>query len=165
MAECVGPAERTIYLIYFLSHIPITLFIDSQAILPGRWFPALPVDLLGWHIETNHDFLMRTRPDWFRSLVFVEVLLQLPFFVVASRALLARTEARFRAAFVVYGAHTATTMVPILGEIILRGGDAFPTESHRWRLVAIYVPYLAVPLAIARSFAARWPEAPGAKGD
>ena len=74
-------------------------------------------------------------PLWFRSVVWGEICLQLPFFFVAVKALYDRDEAAFRIPFVIYGAHTATTRIPILGEI---GGST--------RLTLIYLPYLLFPL-------------------
>ena len=68
-------------------------------------------------------------------MVWAELCLQLPFFFVAVKALYDRDEAAFRIPFVIYGAHTATTMIPILGEI---GGST--------RLALIYLPYLLFPL-------------------
>ena len=54
---------------------------------------------------------------------------------MAVKALYDRDEAAFRTPFIVYGAHTATTMIPILGEMF---GST--------RLVLIYLPYLLFPL-------------------
>ena len=54
---------------------------------------------------------------------------------MAVKALFDRDEAAFRTPFIIYGAHTATTMIPILGEIF---GST--------RLVLIYLPYLLFPL-------------------
>ena len=72
---------------------------------------------------------------WFRSVVWGEICLQLPFFFVAVKALYDRDEAAFRIPFIVYGAHVATTMIPILGEI-----------CGSTRLALIYLPYLLFPL-------------------
>ena len=72
-------------------------------------------------------------------MVWAELCLQLPFFFVAVKALYDRDEAAFRIPFIVYGAHTATTMIPILGEIL--GSATAPT-----RLALIYLPYLLFPL-------------------
>ena len=82
---------------------------------------------------------MGAPPLWFRSVVWGEICLQLPFFFVAVKALYDRDEAAFRIPFVIYGAHAATTMIPILGEIL--GSAAAPT-----RLPLIYLPYLLFPL-------------------
>ena len=48
---------------------------------------------------------------------------------------------------IAYGAHTATTLVPILAEILTH--DEFPSEAARWQLFLIYLPYLVIPAMIA----------------
>ena len=51
---------------------------------------------------------------------------------------------------IVYGAHVATTMVPILAELLEHAGKA-PDAAEatiRWQLIAIYMPYLVMPLLL-----------------
>ena len=105
-------AVRALLVAYFASHIPITLLIDAQAALPRSWFPAAARRLVDFHVATFHDPLMRAPPPWFRAVVGCELALQLPFFFVALRALRARDDDA-RDAFLAYGAHVATTLVPI----------------------------------------------------
>ena len=88
------------------------------------------------------------RPPWFKAIVWVEVLGQLPFFAVALYAWLYRRE-WVRVPAIVYGAHVATTLVPILGHFM---GAAIPTAKLQL-LLAFYAPYLLVPLwLVARSW-------------
>ena len=103
----LGPVGRYAFLGYFASHIPITLLIDSQAAIDHRHFPEFAQALLDWHIRVNGDNLMGAPPSWFRSVIWAELCLQLPFFFVAVKALYDRDEAAFRIPFIVYGAHTA----------------------------------------------------------
>ncbi len=107
--EVLGPVARAAYLLYFASHIPITLLIDAQAAIDHRHFPEFAQALLDWHIRVNGDFLMgacqsAAPPLWFRSVVRAELCLQLPFFFVAVKALYDRDEAAFRIPFIIYGA-------------------------------------------------------------
>ena len=84
-------ALRVIFALYFATHIPITLLVDAQAVLPPAWFPGFARRLVDYHVRTFHDPLMRApQPGWFRALVACELGLQLPFFFVALRALAAR---------------------------------------------------------------------------
>ena len=140
-------ALRVIFALYFATHIPITLLIDAQAVLPPAWFPGFARQLVDYHVRTFHDPLMRApQPGWFRALVACELGLQLPFFFVALRALAARDDGA-RDAMLVYGAHVATTMVPILG-VLATDESAFPSERARLTLICIYSPYLLVPLLL-----------------
>jgi len=82
------------------------------------------------------------RPPWFRALVWMEVALQLPFFVYAMAAFW-RRDHRVRMLAAAYGVSTATTLVPILAEL----AAAAPPE-HRTTLISFYAPYLVVPLGI-----------------
>jgi len=76
----------------------------------------------------------------------LELLFQLPFFFVGFRAFYERRN-WIRIPGIAYGAHTATTLVPILAEILTH--DEFPSEAARWQLFLIYLPYLVIPAMIA----------------
>ena len=54
---------------------------------------------------------MSTMPPWFKGIVYVEVFLQVPFFLAAIVAWLRRSN-WIRIPTIIYGAHTATTLVP-----------------------------------------------------
>ena len=41
--------ERAVLLVFFATHIPITLLIDAQAALPASWFPTAVRDLVDWY--------------------------------------------------------------------------------------------------------------------
>ena len=56
--EVLGPVARAAYLLYFASHIPITLLIDAQAAIDHRHFPEFAQALLDWHIRVNGDVLI-----------------------------------------------------------------------------------------------------------
>lgn len=88
---------------------------------------------------------MASLPPWFKALVWSELLLQLPFFVVAVVGF-ARGDARIVKPAAAYGVAVATTLVPILAE--LAASPAIKDETVRRTLLAFYAPYLAVPLAI-----------------
>jgi hypothetical protein len=88
---------------------------------------------------------MAALPPWFKALVWSEVLLQLPFFFVAAAAF-AKGDARIVRPAAAYGFSVATTLVPILAE--LAASPAIADEGTRRTLIAFYLPYLVVPLAI-----------------
>mmetsp|Transcript_29138 Transcript_29138/g.38322 ORF Transcript_29138/g.38322 Transcript_29138/m.38322 type:complete len:162 (-) Transcript_29138:178-663(-) len=136
---------RYVFLIYFVTHIPTTLLIDMQAIF-SEFYPESLKNLLQWHIETNGDFLMATLPLWFRSVIWGEYVMQLPFFFVASYAFYKGAN-WIRIPTIIYGSHVATTMIPILSEI-LYSPEMTAGSTARIQLFCIYLPYLVVPLAL-----------------
>ena len=155
--------ERGVLLVFFATHVPITLLIDAQDALPESWFPLFARRLVTWYASPDgfNDSLMRKpHPDWFRAVVACEVALQLPFFLLALRGLWGARQWRrvvpdrttgglhhilvrfevpraLRAPSLLYAAHVATTMVPILAHFALPGlrlplfgGDPFANYDH-----------------------------------
>lgn len=105
-----------IFFLYFASHIPITLLIDLQALLPERVYPqavslywsvaccclmksrllqvvkssfALQLKaVLRWYAAEFRDPMVLDPPVWMKSFIFCEALVQLPFFPIAAYAFL-----------------------------------------------------------------------------
>jgi hypothetical protein len=145
---------KVAFLCFFISHIPITILLDSQAVT-NRFHPYAYQFLVKWYCETFGDFLMREDAEevWFSTMVMGEVFFQLPFFFVAIKQLnkYAETEDAsypewFRAACLIYGSHVSTTLIPILGTF-LTSGDKM-TTLQRCMTVAIYSPYLIFPFML-----------------
>lgn len=133
---------RRIFIAYFATHVPATILIDSQAIVPDEYVPSFAKSLLQFHIKQNDDFLMLEQPLWLKSFIVFEVLVQLPLFFVLLRKLRKREENNIRLLGIGYSCHVMTTMVPILSEIYWRGSFA---------LFMIYFPYFFVPLMLLYS--------------
>jgi EXPERA (EXPanded EBP superfamily) len=150
MQALTGTA-RVVFLCFFASHIFATVMIDGQAVLPSHLFPLALQDLLTWYSSTMKDPLMSNPQEilWFQSLVCCELLFQLPFFFWACYMLSSCTTKyypeRFKCACIAYGAHTATTMVPILATIATND-DA--NLSERIMVSSVYAPYLIFPLVL-----------------
>ncbi|KAK9790563.1 hypothetical protein WJX73_006992 [Symbiochloris irregularis] len=128
---------------FFLMHIPVTAIVDSQIVLPRDWYPAWARDLLNWYLSTFNDPLIKQGQPWFVSLCYTEVYLQFPFFFVGAYAFAFARE-WVRPGAVVYGFCTATTLVPILAEILTSNDHSF----NKAILCGFYLPFLVVPLAI-----------------
>ena len=142
---------RLAFLLFFGSHIPITLLVDGQAAIPEFMYPQHVLDLVDWYAATFGDPLM-TRPfePWFTGIVTAEVLLQLPFFFVAVHMLLTTSTNHvefypdwFRTACLVYGSHVSTTLLPILYVFCTHPE---PSLMQRTATIAIYLPYLIFPM-------------------
>ncbi|XP_008300902.1 sigma intracellular receptor 2 [Stegastes partitus] len=142
-----------IFFFYFASHIPITLFIDLQALLPGHVYPQPLKDLLRWYAEDFRDPMVLDPPHWFKSFIFCEALLQTPFFPIAAYAFLKGSCKWIRTPAIIYSTHVATTLIPILAHILFYQFPEKPhpgprTQKERWMLVSIYAPYLVVPVLL-----------------
>ncbi|KAF7645814.1 hypothetical protein LDENG_00197840 [Lucifuga dentata] len=142
-----------IFFFYFASHIPITIFIDLQALLPGYVYPQVLKDLVEWYAKEFKDPMVVNPPVWLRSFIWCEALLQLPFFPIAAFAFLKGGCKWIRIPAILYSTHVVTTLLPILAHILF---FPFPMKPHpgpqtsqqRWLLVSIYAPYLVVPVLL-----------------
>ncbi|MBN3319941.1 SGMR2 protein, partial [Atractosteus spatula] len=142
-----------VFFLYFASHVPITLFIDLQALLPGELYPQSLKDVLRWYAAQFKDPMMLDPPAWFKSFIFCEALLQTPFFPVAAYAFYKGGCRWIRTPAIVYATHVATTLIPILAHILFY---RFPEGPHpgpqspreRLTLTAIYAPYLLIPIIL-----------------
>ncbi|XP_077064544.1 sigma intracellular receptor 2 [Siphateles boraxobius] len=146
-------ALEIIYFIYFASHIPITLVVDLQALLPQHLYPPELRNLLHWYAAEFKDPMMMDPPAWFKSFVFCEALVQLPFFPVAAYAFLKGGCKWIRTPAIIYSVHVATTLVPILSHVLFHNFPLAPhpgpqTLNERLTLVSIYAPYLIIPVMI-----------------
>lgn len=135
---------RIALLLYFGSHIPITLFIDAQGLLYD-YYPSQLRAINNWYISTYGDHLMDQRPYWFQSFILAELCFQLPFFFVAFYALYSKKN-WIRIPGIVYGVHVATTVWPIIPELLLAPNN--PIGNKLW-LLAFYSPYFLMPAILA----------------
>ncbi|XP_028662569.1 sigma intracellular receptor 2 [Erpetoichthys calabaricus] len=153
MAACTRFLEWVFFL-YFASHIPITVFIDLQALLPSNVYPQSLKDLLKWYVQTYKDPMMMNPPSWFKSFIFCEAILQLPFFPVAAYAFYKGNCRWIRTPAIIYSTHVATSLIPILGHTLFHKfpkDGMFPgpqTLRERVALMGIYIPYLVIPILI-----------------
>ena len=148
---------RIAFLAFFASHIVFTLCIDLQAI--GKpWYPKILQNLVTEYARICYDPHMSEPFElWFQSIVVFEMLFQLPFFFVAvhmfSNASLRHYPRWFQMTCIIYGSHTATTLVPILPTLWFRGDDndesGPPPIEMRILLIMIYLPYFVFPAWIA----------------
>lgn len=83
------------------------------------------------------------KPAWFRGFIAFELLVQVPFWIVASYAY-AIGDPRIRLPNLVFSVASLTAMVPIISELLLT--DA---KFARWTVLLIYTPFVVMPAAIA----------------
>ncbi|KAI8878087.1 hypothetical protein K501DRAFT_336980 [Backusella circina FSU 941] len=135
-----------VYFIYFATHIPVTVCIDFQAFYPPEWVPQILKDALLMYTRDFKDPFMSSKEPtyWFLSFVVCELLVQLPFFFIACVGLV-RDSKYIRLPLAVYGAHVATTVAPLLAEVLLNPAYDL-TQSERYILSGFYAPYFILPL-------------------
>uniref|UniRef100_A0A8D0G765 Transmembrane protein 97 n=1 Tax=Sphenodon punctatus TaxID=8508 RepID=A0A8D0G765_SPHPU len=140
------------FALYFLTHIPITLLIDLQALVPGTGvYPQSLTELLKWYGVAFKDPMMLDPPAWFKSFIYCEAFLQMPFFPVAVYAFVKGGCKWIRIPAIIYSTHVATTLLPILAHILFNDFSESlgpKTQQERLTLVAVYAPYLTIPLLI-----------------
>ncbi|XP_037664129.1 sigma intracellular receptor 2 [Choloepus didactylus] len=141
---------------FFLSHIPITLFIDLQVVLPRELYPVELRNLLNWYTKEFKDPLLQDPPTWFKSFLFCELVFQLPFFPIATYAFFKGGCKWIRTPAIIYSVHLITILIPILSELLCGEfskasgfkGQGPKTFRERLTLVSFYAPYFLIPLML-----------------
>ncbi|TEA28540.1 hypothetical protein DBR06_SOUSAS2010178, partial [Sousa chinensis] len=142
--------------LYFLSHIPITLLVDLQAVLPRDLYPVELRNLRQWYTEAFKDPLLQNPPVWFKSFLFCELVFQLPFFPVATYAFFKGGCRWIRTPAIIYSVQTMTTLIPVLSTFLLEDfskascfrGQGPKTFHERLFLMSVYMPYFLIPLVL-----------------
>ncbi|CAJ0842123.1 3447_t:CDS:2 [Entrophospora sp. SA101] len=132
-----------IYFIYFVTHIPPAL-LDTTSIYPETILPSFLSSINKWYIENFNDPLYTTTRIWFKSFLFCELFLQLPFFFYASISLW-KGDKSIRLLLLIYASHTATTTLACISELMFGSNEGL-SESQRNFLLMAYTPYLILPL-------------------
>ncbi|CAN3376732.1 hypothetical protein DIURU_001516 [Diutina rugosa] len=141
-----------VYWWYFLVHIPITIFMDSNLVVPREYQWSQSLKLLDFHIATNNDILLIDRPDWLQVFGAFELLFQLPLFFYFVY-MMPRPTRQHWVWMVVYGFNAAFTTLVCLFYIYWDQGRL--SDVEKYKLMAIYVPYLALPLVLMLDYARR----------
>ncbi|KAJ6657903.1 hypothetical protein lerEdw1_001823 [Lerista edwardsae] len=141
-----------VFAFYFLTHIPITLLIDLQGLVPGL-HPESVKQLLKLYTTGSKDSLMADPPVWYKSFMYCEAFLQFPFFFVATYAFFKGGCRWVRTPAIIYATHVMTSLIPILAHILFAdfSKSKYPapeTLQERLTLSAIYFPYLLIPLLL-----------------
>ncbi|KAI3655849.1 hypothetical protein MP638_007559, partial [Amoeboaphelidium occidentale] len=131
------------------------------AVIPQEFYQEKIRDLVKWYYTKYQDPFMNPAlsPLWFRSLVVMELLLQLPLFLVLAFGIAFR-KPWVRIPSMLYAVHVMTTLVPILGTLIFGEDQDMPSgvrpslQNIFW-LCSFYGPYFLIPflLLVRMSFA------------
>jgi steroid 5-alpha reductase family enzyme len=139
--------------VWFVIGIGITYLIDIEQVLvtspaqygqPGYtpiWPPAPFVHAVHWWGTWDH--LVMARPAWYRAAIWLEVLVQAPFYALALEAW-ARRRDSIRIPAIVYATVLLTIMPMILTEQLYG-----PHATHHPALIlGVYGPYVVMPILI-----------------
>ncbi len=142
------PKERDwsdyVYLIFFVLHIPITLIIPPQFILPKEYIPKLFQQLLLDNINSTKDpilslYLQDPVPAWIMTIFATEIIFQLPFFVYASYCLYKNQPCKVTS--LLYCAHVLTTNAIVVSYILQQ--EATVDQLMKWLFT--YAPFTLIP--------------------
>eukprot|EP00069_Balaena_mysticetus_P012017 bmy_21526T0 len=139
--------------LYFLSHVPITLLVDLQAVLPRDLYPVELRNLQEWYTEESKDPLLHNPPVWFKSFLFRELVFQLPFFLIPTYVFF---KVWIRTPAIIYSVHTMTTLIPILSTFLLQDfskascfrGQGPKTFHEQLFHVSVCITYLLIPIIL-----------------
>ena len=129
-----------LYLIFFTIHIPVILLVDIVPLYPASLTPSISISLREYYIKTYRDKFFIDPPLWFWAYLGVELLGHLPGSVWMVWGLW-RDEGMTAVGLLVFGVQNSVTTLTCLVEMC--GWDGY-TGSERWRLGALYGPYLGV---------------------
>jgi hypothetical protein len=144
--KLIQGSSRIAFLIFFVSHIPITILLDGQGAFRS-YYPQFLIDVISWYCDIFGDVLMKDNENdndnfvWFSSMICCEILFQLPFFIVAVKMIMMTTHSSalassasasssfkkaddfypewFRMICIIYGSHVSTTLVPIISTFVM----------------------------------------------
>ncbi|QRV88956.1 transmembrane protein [Ceratobasidium sp. AG-Ba] len=163
-----GLTERPlelVYFVYFLMHVPATLLIDAQGIMPPNILPESFRKLVNFYVNLSGDPLIAgaiglhgsaTQFTWFHTFVAMECLFQLPAFLIGM-SMLKRESPYLPILLVMYGAHVTTTVVPALTTVLAtprttaeilaeKGPFQSMTQAQVLMFLSSYLPFLIMPL-------------------
>ncbi|KAI6038629.1 transmembrane protein 6/97 [Pisolithus marmoratus] len=159
-----------LYFLFFLIHIPATLLLDCQALYPESAVPTSIKALPRIYLDVSADPLIagvfgHAPGDftWFKMFLYLEAFFQLPIFVLGAVKLWQDSPSIYPL-LVIYGASTATTVLPCLTVLLLTpitspetiaAGIHSVTSFQRILLLSSYIPFLLIPLLIAVDMAFR----------
>ncbi|WVQ81176.1 hypothetical protein IAT38_003298 [Cryptococcus sp. DSM 104549] len=154
MSRFAGRRLDQLWFWFFIMHIPTTLLIDLQALYPPSIVPAPLSSFANWSIELTRDpvlggvFSKDPSFGWLKCFMGVEGFFQLPVFVLGAWGLW-HNDKRIYPLIIAYGASTATTVIPCIHTILTATPSPLFSTGELANLLAEYVPFFAIPLAMA----------------
>lgn len=73
---------------FSITHIIISVLIDSTVVIPQQYQLDIQKQISEYHVTTNNDILLLNAPAWLKAFVWLELIFQVPFFLVAAIGLI-----------------------------------------------------------------------------
>ncbi|XP_055328226.1 sigma intracellular receptor 2-like [Paramacrobiotus metropolitanus] len=140
-----------IYSAYFLAHLGFAAAFDAQLVLDRSLFPKQLVDALDQYVKEYKDPFIANPPHWFKSLLYVELGLQVPFLFLAFFGSLAGAR-WMRTPTLMYCTSVIVMVLPLISHIMqgtFTGSEVGPkTEDERVKLAGLYAAFLVAGVVI-----------------
>lgn len=133
------------YLAYMILHVPITVFVDSNLVIPSEYQLSISKAILNFHLEANKDFLLVTLPLWLKVFGLIELVFQLPLFVYCAVEIWKQTSVDYYLWMIVYGFNAALTTLVCMAYVWVDGTSHGLLLQDVVKLELIYFPYLLIP--------------------
>ncbi|GMM45474.1 Ema19 protein [Pichia kluyveri] len=148
----------TVYFIYFLIHIPITLLMDATFVIPTKYQINIQKTLSEFHIEQNKDFLAIETPLWIQIFVLFELIFQVPIFFYAVYHYLNNNKSfKFKSwiYLVIYGFNAGFTTLVCFIYVIMEGNNYGLNNKELINLLSLYTPTMLLPFYMMIDFSKR----------
>ncbi|KIL69356.1 hypothetical protein M378DRAFT_184524 [Amanita muscaria Koide BX008] len=153
-----------LYFWFFVIHLPTSLLVDAQHFYPAWIVPSFAKSLVQTYLMMSNDPLLGSASGyfgpigdkmvWFNSFVTLELLFQVPVFILGARGLYKGSRAIY-VLILVYGASTFTTLIPCLAVVLSAPSTSATTIANkiisltfeqRLLLLSSYLPFAIIPL-------------------
>ncbi|KZN87464.1 putative membrane protein [Penicillium chrysogenum] len=128
------------YLLFFVTHVPIILLIDTVPLLPSFLQTNLSHQLREFYITTYRDKFFEDPPTWFTVFIWMELLYHLPVSIWAARGLL-KDHPLVPVHLLVFGIQAFITTLTSL-VVVWSWTDRSVAEKQQ--LTTLYAPYMAL---------------------
>ncbi|OQE18482.1 hypothetical protein PENFLA_c021G10468 [Penicillium flavigenum] len=128
------------YLLFFVTHVPIILLIDTVPLLPTFLQTNLSHQLREFYITTYRDKFFEDPPTWFTVFIWMELLYHLPVSIWAARGLL-KDHPLVPVHLLVFGIQAFITTLTSL-VVVWSWTDRSVAEKQQ--LTMLYAPYMAL---------------------
>lgn len=143
-----------LYFVFMLIHVPCTVLLDAQALYPRRLVPKVLLDVSEWYIALSGDPLIRgafhggPEFDWFRAFLYLELIFQLPVFLIAIKAFYAGPP-KLQTLYPLILAYSASSCTTTFACLVYFLTSPDPTPFQMLLLMVGYVPFFLVPFGMA----------------